>query len=427
MKSTVKKLPKSEVKIEIEISSEELDKFIDRVVLDFSRNVKMPGFRPGKVPKDIVGKEIGEERILANAAELAISDVYPKAVIENKIDVISHPQVHVHKLARGNPFIFCAKAVVMPEIKMPDYKKIAGRVERKEISVSDKEVEETLKWLQKSRAKFIAKPGAAELGDFVEVEYWSPEIEGVVNPKGVKDAFILGEGKFLPGFEEKLVGMKSGEEKADISLEIPKNYFAKNLAGKQISIKAKVGSVQKVELPEINDDFAKSLGDISGLSQLKENIKEGMTFEKREAEAQRVRNEIIDKISDETKMEVPDSLVDLEKARMLENYKKNVQDQLQIPFAEYLEKTKKTEKEIIDSFSAQAQRRIKNSLVLKEIGQKEGISISEKEIEEKANETLNRYPSVEAAQKKIDLNKLKDYTKEAIYYEKTFQLLEKLA
>ncbi len=427
MRSTVKKLPKSEVEIEIEISPEELNKFIDRVILDFSQGAKMPGFRPGKIPKDMIEKEIGEERILANAAELAVSDAYPKAIMENKIDAISHPQVHVHKLVRGDPFIFCAKVVVMPEIKMPDYKKIAGRVERKEVSVSDKEVEETLKWLQKSRAKFIAKPSVAELGDFVEVEYWSPEIEGITNPKGVKDAFLLGEGKFLPGFEEKLVGMRAGEEKPGILLEIPKDYFAKNLAGKKINIRVKVGSVQKVELPEINDEFAKNMGNISGLAQLKENIKKGMTFEKREAEVQRVRNEIIDKISDETKMEVPDSLVDLEKARILENYKKNVQDQLQISFAEYLEKTKKTEKEIIDSFSAQAQRRIKNSLVLKEIGQKEGISISEKEIEEKAKETLSRYPSVKKAEKEIDLNKLKDYTKEAIYYEKTFQLLEKLA
>jgi len=424
MEVNLKKLPKSEIELEIEISAEELDGFIERVVLEFVKDAKYDGFRKGKAPRAVVEKELGEEKILANAAELAINEGYGKAIRENKINAASQPAVHIHKLAKGVPFIFCARVAVLPAIILPDYKKIAESVERKEIFVEDKEVENALKWLQKTRAKFTLKNEPAENGDFVEIEYWSQEIEGTVEPKGIKDAFILGEGKFLPGFEEKLVGMKAGEEKKDTSLAMPENYFAKNLAGRTINIRVKMNSVQRAELPEINDDFAKNLGNFENLSALKENIKRGISLEKKEAESQRVRNEILEKIDQKITMDIPESLVEAEKKRMMENFKKGVAEQLNISLEDYLNKVKKSEKELLDSFSSEAGRRIKNSLVLKEIGKKENISVQETEIDDEINKILKQYPGADKTRKELDPEKLKDYTKEAIYYEKTFQLLE---
>ena len=424
MKNTLKNLSATEFEIEIEVSTEELDKFIERVVSDFSKDAKAPGFRPGKVPKEIVERNLSPEKVLSEAAELAVNDGLNWAIKENNLSPISYPQIHVHKLARGNPFVFCAKITIMPQIDLPGYREIAKGAERKKVFVEEKEIEEALRWVQKSRAKLSLKNAPAEMGDFVEVEYWSPEIEGTTNPKGVKDAFVLGEGKFLPGFEEKLVGMKGGDEKKDISLKMPEKYFVKNLAGKEIHLKAKMNSVQKMELAEINDEFAKNAGNFDSVSSLKNSIKDGISSEKQEAETQRLRNEILDKINKSTKFEIPESLVLLERDRMLEDYKKSVTEQFQISFPEYLEKTKKTEKEVMESFLPQAERRIKNSLILKEIGKKENVSVSEEEIGSEVGKILKSYPDAAEAKKKIDLNHLRDYTKETLYYEKTFKLLE---
>jgi len=272
------------------------------------------------------------------------------------------------------------------KIKLPDYKKIASKIERKEISVEDKEIESALKWLQKSRAKFSAKNQSAQKGAFVEIEYSSSQI----GQEAQKDAFILGQGHFFSGFEEKIIGMKSGEEKENITL---------NKDGKKIVLKVKIILVQNVELPEVNDEFAKSLGKFDNLDALKKNIKQGLVLEKEQIEKQRARQEILEKIGEKTKVEIPDILIENEQKQMLENLKKMVSERLKISFQDYLKKLGKTEREVIDSFLLKSQKKVKNYLILREIGKKEKIE--------------------------VDSNKKEEYTTKAEKIEKIFQLLEK--
>ena len=374
MQSTVKKLPKSEVEMEIEVPAGEFALFIEQATLNLGSDLEMKGFRKGKVPKEIIEKEIGSEKILIEAADLAVKENYKKAVLENKIEAILRPKIEIKKLAKGNDFIFSAKTAILPEAELPDYQKLASKVERKKVSVEEKEIGEVLKWLQRSRAKFSLKNQPAQKGDFVEIEYWLPE-----NKEVIKDAFILGEGRFIPGFEEKLIGMKDGDEKRETSLRI------------------KMKSVQNVELPEITDEFVKNLGKFDNLEALKKNIKEGINLEKEQAEILRVRDEILEKISEKTKVEIPGVLIEAEQKQMLENIKKNVLENLKISFEDYLNKIRKTEKEILDSLLPQVQKRIKNFLVLREIGKRE-----------------------------FDSKEIKEYTEEAEKVEKIFQLLEKI-
>jgi trigger factor len=296
------------------------------------------------------------------------------------------------------------------EIKLPDYKEIASKIKRNEVSVKEEEIENALKWLQKSRAKFSLKNEPAQKGDFVEIEY---KIEG----KTLKDGFILGQGHFLPGFEDNLIGLKSGQEKKDISLD---------KGGQKIKIDLKITSVQKVEFSQINDEFAKSLGDFKDLNHLKENIKQGINLEKERAEAQKLRQEILNLISKETEIEIPDILIENEKKNMLENLKKMVSQRIKVSFQEYLDKIKKTEKEILDSFDLEAKTKIKNFLILQEIGEKEKVEVSDQEIMDEVNKILRRFPSVKEAEKNIglDLQKFKDYTKQVIYNEKVFKILK---
>ena len=420
MEVKINRLASSQVELEIELPSKEFDKFIEKATLNLGRDLEVEGFRKGKAPKQVIEEKVGKNRILAEAAELAVKENYRKAVLENKIEAVSPPRVEILKLAQGNPLLFRAKFSVLPEVNLPDYKKICSGIKRNKVLIEEKEIEGALKWLQKSRAKLSLKNQPVQKGDFIEIGYGSPQLG-----KQTKDAFILGEGHFLPGFEEKLIGLEVNQEK-EVSVEVPKNHFLKNLAGKKVDLKVKVISVQKVKLPEITDDFAKSLGEFKDLVSLKTNIKQGLTSEKEQAEIQRIRAEILEKISQRTKCQVPENLVQNEQQRLLENLKRDVSQRLKVSFEEYLKKIKKTEKEILDSFSDQAQKRIKEFLVLKEIGKRERIEVSEEEIKEEMDKILKHYATAHQTEEKLDPEKLKEYTKEAKRTEKIFKLLESL-
>lgn len=431
MKIEINKLPKSEVELKIEVPASEWQEFLDGAAKELSRDLKIEGFRPGYAPFKLVEEKIGVAGILEEAAEHCIQKCYVKAVLENNIEAIGQPEVSILKLAKNNPFEFKAKVAIMPEVKLPDYKKLASEEKRNKVLVEDREIEETLSWIRKSRARFSQKSGPCQKGDWVEIEYFSPQIE---NEKKTEDAFILGEGRLIPGFEENLDGMEGGQEK-EFSLTFPKSNLPKrsegwreadaprpqkDLAGKEISFKIKLKSVQNVELPEVNDGFAKEVGNFENVAGLKNSIKEGISTEKETLESQRVRQNILEKITEKSKIELPGTLVSNVKNQMLADSKRNVSQKLGITFEEYLNKVNKTEKDLLDSFSGGAEKRVKESLVLREISKKEKISVSNEEAEAEANKILKSHPD----NQKIDAEKLKSYTKEVMMSEKTFQFLE---
>jgi trigger factor len=416
VKTSIQKLPKSQVEIFFEIPAEEFKDYFDKAVLILGKDLEIEGFRKGKAPKEIVGRELNPGKILEEAANLAARESYIKVILEDKIEAIGKPEIYITKIAKGSPLEFKARVATIPQIDLPDYKKIASKIKPKEVFVEEKEVEEAVNFLQKSRAKLSQKNTVSEIGDFLEISFQSPHIE---EGKPQKDSFILGQGHFIPGFEENLAGLMAGAEK-EFSLTFPENHLQKNLAGKLADFKVKVLSVQKIELPEINDDWAKSLGNFPNLEGLRKNLREGIKAEKNEEKRQKNRANILEKISKETSSEIPDILMDFEKDRMLGELKENLQNQIQMNFNDYLTKIKKTENELKDSFLPEAEKRVKNSLILREIAKREGFSVSEKEIEEKINEARPRYSAG------VDLEKLKEYYEGVIKNEKVFQLLERL-
>lgn len=438
MKTSIKKLPKSQAEIFFEISAEEFKGFIEKTISNLAKDLEIEGFRKGQAPKEITIKKIGQDKILTSAIQLAVKENYLQAIDEltEKIEVISRPEIEIlSKATFDKGLIFKAQFSIMPEINLPDYngkadisseagyKKIASEIKRREVFVKEKEVTEVLLWLQKSRAKFTFKNQPAEKRDFVEIEFSSPQIEGNLKRH---DNFILGEGGFVKGFEENLENMVAGQEK-EFSLIFPKNYFQKDLAGKEVHFKVKMKSVQRAIFPEINDQFAKSLGRFENLTAFKKDIKEGLKIEKENQESQRVRQEILEKIAQKTKLEIPGILITAEKKRILEDLKKLVSEKLKISFEDYLTKIKKTEKELLDSFSTDAERKIKYSLILRKISKREKIEVSEEEIKDKINKILKTYPDIKKAKKEFDPEKLRSYYKEVIANEKTLEKLESLA
>jgi len=424
MKVDIKDLEKSQKQLEIEISKEEFKGFVEKAYQKAGSNMEMKGFRKGKVPREVIEKSVGKEGILVEAGDLAVQDSYKKAVLENNLEPISSPEVKIKKIAIGSPMAFEAKISVLPDVGLPDYRQIAKNIKKQDAEVQEKEIQAALSWVQRSRAKFTAKQEPAQKGDFVEIEYFSPDIPQISRENLKKDAFILGEGHFIPGFEDILIGMKSQEEKKDVVVDIPPDHSFKEIAGKRVCFNIKINSVQSVEFPEITDEFAKSLGSFENLEALKKNIKQGIEQEKEQAEKQKLRNELLDKIGASSKIEIPDVLKQREIDVMLDNFKKDVSQKLNIPYKDYLEKIKKTDEDIRKMLLPQVEKKVKNFLVLREIGKKENIEASPQEVEQEFNRILSR--NAVSDQSKVDLDQLRDYTKEVIKTEKTFSLLENL-
>ncbi len=420
MKASLKKLPKSRLEIIVELPKEEFNSFYEKAIFEFGKNLEIPGFRRGNIPNEIVEKKVSIGMILDRAAEEAIKENYLKVIFENKIEVIGRPKVEILKLAKDDTFQFKILVSVFPEMKLADYKKIASQKKKREISVSKEEIEQTLFSIQRSRAKFSLKDSPAEKGDFVEIEYQSPQIEG---GRKIKDSFFLGRGGFVSGFEEKIEGMKRGEERK-FSLKIPENYFQKNLAGKKIDFIVKTISVQEVKIPELTDDFAKSLGKFRDLVDLKKSISEGIEMEKKKAESDRIREEILSEIIENSEFEIPEILIEEEKNRYLEELKIQIPQIFNISFEQYLSQIKKTEQDIRNSYQKTAEKEIKKALVLREIKKREKIKATDQEVLEMANEILLKLTPEEA--KKIDPKILKEYTKERIEEQKVLNFLESL-
>jgi len=423
MEVSLKKISGSRTEVLFNIEKAEFEKFKEKAVLLLSQGVKKEGFRPGKVPKELIEKEVGEITILEEAVKLLVEENLPKLILEKKFELLSQPEIEALKPTdiKNDFFEFKTSFFIFPEVRLPDYKKIASQTKRKKVIIEDKEIDDALLWIQKSRAKLTLKNKPAEKGDFIEIDFSSPQIEEGLKRK---DGFILGEGQFVSGFEENLIGTINGQEK-EFSLKFPENHPKKEMAGKNFDFKVKINSVQKAELLEINDEWAKGLGDFKDLASLKNSIKEGLLIEKDIAEGQRIRQEIMAKLVEKVEIEIPELLIEKEKNIILDGLKTKIAEVIKIPFEEYLAKIKKSEKDIKDSFNEEAKRRVKHDLILREISIKEKINISEEELKEEISRILKNF-SIDKV-KELDLEKLKLYIESEIKKEKTLKFLEKIS
>lgn len=394
----------------MEISAEEFDNYYNQALSEITKDIELPGFRKGKAPEKMVEEKVNPANVLSEAAEAAIRDNWIKILKETKAEAVSQPQVEIVKIAKGNPLVFNADFEVLPQIKLPDLQAIAKSIKREEVKVEDKEIEDTLNWLQQSRAKFSNKESAAEKDDLVEFSF---SCIGIKDDPVKKDRIVLGKGHYISGLEDALSGMKRGEEK-DFETENPQK--------EKMVIHIKVESVQKMELPEINDEWAKTLGNVATVEALKADIKKGIIQEKEIAEKQKQREQAITKTLEKVKFEVPHVLIEREAEMMIDNVKSRVQTEIGMSFEEYLNQIKKTEEEIKKEFEKIAEEKVRGYLLLHQIEKDEKIEATEKEIDEKIEEIINQYPDKEAARKNMDIEHVKMHIEDELKREKIFQL-----
>ena len=423
MKNTIKDLPKSQKEITVEISVEEMEKYMNNALDKLAKNIKLDGFRDGKVPKDVAEKQLGDAAIFEEASHEAIEKSYLEIIKENKLNPLGQPKAEITKAAPNNSFEYKIVISVMPEIKLGDYKTVFGKMEVKKID--DEMIEKELKTLQKKKASYLTKDELAEKGDRVEIDFEtrvdSVKLEG---GESKNHPLIIGQGKFVPGFEDKIIGMKKDEEK-EFDLVFPENY-KKELAGKKASFKVKINLVQKVDLPKINDEFAKGLGRFENLEGLKKNIRKGMTIEEEGKAREKFRGELIDQVVEKTTAEIPEIMIESELTNMVNEFKNSI-TQTGIEFEEYLKNVNTNLEKLKSEWQPMAEKRTKTGLVMREISLQEEIKISDEEIEQRVNETLKFYPNEEELRKNMDIEKFKDHMAGVIMNEKVFEILEKAA
>lgn len=437
MQYSITTLPKSQLDIEVILPFEEFEPHLKRAAAAISEEKEIQGFRRGKAPYEVVRNVVGEEAIYERGADIAVRKTYPKlfAQMQEKGELsteyppIGSPQVIITKLAPKNELRFKIKLWLIPKASLPDYKRIAQDVlkkEKREIQVDKEEISKALEWIKESRIKLISVDRPAKEGDRVEVSFEIRQ-EGVKIESGdsKNHPLVIGSKKFVPGFEDQLIGMKPGEEK-EFYLTIPEKWHHQQLAGKKLQFKVKMELVQERQLPDLDDEFAKSLGKFSSLEELKKSIKEGLMEEKKEKEKQRIRSIIISKIADKASVEIPDILVESELDNMLADLAASAKE-MGLEWEEYLLHLKKTTEQLRDEWRKDAQKRVRIALTMREIAKQENIQPSEEEIQEYANRFLRRYGSVKEAEKDIDPEKLLEYTQGILRNEKVFEFLEKIA
>lgn len=419
MKYNVKESTPAKHVVEIELSAEEFDVFYNNALKEIAEAMEIPGFRKGKAPMDIVEQQATSEHILSQAMDAAINKNWLEYLDKSLIEAISQPEISIMKIAKGNPFIFNVSVEVLPAIDLPDVKKIAGEIKKTEINISDQEIEDALLWLRNARATLTPKDGPAEKGNFVEFSFQIENLPDTFSHlKGEqKDAFILGKNHFIEGMEDAILGMKTGEEK-EFEGKIDQHLDKMQPEKMPVKVKVKINSVQLMNLPELTDEWVKTLGRFDSVSALKEDIKKGLTEEKRTAELNQQRIKAMDKILEKTKIEIPAILLKREQDNLFEELKDRINYELKISLDEYLKKVNKTEEQIRKDFESLAQDRIKRFLILHQIGKNEKIKATEEEVAKRVEEIIKQYPAEQKAQ--IDIQRLTfligdDITKEKIF------------
>jgi trigger factor len=427
--SEIKKLPNSQVEMKICVSWDEWEKYIDQAVSDFSKEIKIEGFRAGKAPRNMVEQKVGTDALLNATAQRAVQGTYPKILSENKIDAIGAPKAEILKLAEGNELEYKVVCAVVPEIKLKPWKsaieKINKNYAKKKADVSKEEIEKELENIAKSRVQNVKVEREARDGDNVILDFEvKKENVPIENGSSKNHPLILGRGVFIPGFEEQIVGMKAGETK-DFELTFPKDYHAKGLAGNPAQFVVTVNEVQERKSPELSDEFARSLGKFKDLDDMRKNVAEGMAEEKKHELKEKRRGEFIDALIEAMEVELPEVLIHEELHKMIGEFDMQLQG-MGMTFDQYLGQLKKTVDELEKEWEPQAIKRIKAALALEEVAKEKEIEITSEEVEAEMNKTLAQYKKIKDAEKNIDLGKLYNYIKGMMQNEKVLEMLDKI-
>lgn len=378
----------NEVTLSLTAEKTDLEPTVRSTYNRLRQDVEAKGFRPGKAPDNIIERELGAERIHAEVIDAVAEKLYRQAVEKEGLRPVGRPHVEVKKFAPYTELELEVKVEVMPEVELGDYKKLD--VKQHDIEVDDSEVDNVLESLRDRLAERKEVDRAAKSGDEVVIDFHGTR-EGKDIPGAQAESYplLLGANRFIPGFEEKVIGHKPGEE-FDFKITFPKDYGEDSLAGKEVDFKVKLHKVNELELPEMNDELAKQAGPFESLENLKSDIRDHLRSEKEQQSQRQLENEVVSQAVDKAKVDLPQSMLEQERQRIENDFEKDLSEQ-GVSREQYLQQSGQTEKQHEKNLDENAERRVKTALVLTEIANQEKLEVTPEEMEVRLQVIAGQY------------------------------------
>ena len=414
----------NEVKFEITVEAAKFEDAMKKVYFKSAKYFNIPGFRKGKAPMQIVEKYYGPEIFYEDAFNEVAQEALEEAVKENKLDVVSRPEVDVKQMEKGKDLIFTVVMQTKPEAEVSKYKGI--EIKKVEYNVTDEDIEHELHHMQEHNSRLISvEDRAVESGDTTTIDF-EGSVDGVPFEGGKAENYDLeiGSNTFIPGFEDQIIGMKIDEEK-DVKVKFPEEYFSKELAGKDAVFKVKLHEIKKKELPELDDEFAKDVSEFDTLKELKADIKAKKEKQNEEKAKYETQDAVIKALCEKTKVEIPSGMVEMEVENMLKDFEQRLAYQ-GLNLEQYFKMMGKTEEEVKKEYEPQAIEGIKSRLALEAVIKAEKIEATDKEVEDKMKEMAKNYGK-ENDEEFLKNENVKNYIKQGLESEKAIDFLVKNA
>lgn len=422
MKVELKEIEKNKVLLEVEFPAEQLESAVEKAYQTIAEKLEVPGFRKGKVPKAVIDSRFDKQSILNEAFANGLPSYYSQAVEKLGIKPIDQPKIDIIQLEEGKAVKFNATVDVQPEVKLGKYKKV--KVEKSQVKVSKKEVDEQTKLLQEKFAQLeVAGGGVIKKGDFALINY-DGSCEGKPFEGGSASDYLLeiGSNLFPPGFEEQLIGARKGEIR-DICVDMPKNHQTKDIAGKKVKFRVLVKEVKLKKLPPLNNDFAKQVGEYENLKDLQSDIKKNIKNVKEEQAKIKVRGDLLNKVSQASEVEIPEVMVKRRVDTMIKNLSSDLEAR-KLNLDDYLKAMKTSRGDLEAQLRKEAGEAIRSRMVLETIIEKEGLEVNQNEVDNEIEE-LAKNAKVDSKEVKNSLNKegKLELIRESILLRKSLDLL----
>ncbi len=396
----VEKLEHNMAKLTIEVSAEDVEKALQAAYLKQRSRISLPGFRKGKVPRQMIEKMYGPEVFYDEAANHMISEAYGKAFDECELEIVSQPKIEVVQLEKGKDFIFTAEVAVKPEVTLGEYKGL--KVDKVSTRVTQKEVDEEIEKERERNARTVeVTDRAVQDKDIVTLDF-----EGFVDGeafdggKGENYPLTIGSGSFIPGFEEQLIGAEIDKE-TEIKVTFPEDYQAEELAGKEAVFKCTVHQIKAKELPELDDDFASDVSEsCETLEDYKAEVKAKIKERKEREGRQKKEDQAVEQAIENAQMDIPQPMIDLEAKQLADDFARRIMQQ-GMKIEQYFQLTGLSEEQLIDELKPQAEKRIRTRLVLEAVVAAENIEVSDERLDEELQKMADSY--------QMEVEKLKEF------------------
>ena len=400
MSLQVENLEHNMAKLTIEVSAEDVEKALQQAYLKERKRISLPGFRKGKVPRQVIEKMYGPEVFYDEAANHMISEAYGKAYDECELEIASQPKVEIVQLEKGKPFIFTAEVAVKPEVTLGEYKGL--KVDKVSAEVTDEEVDAEIEKERERNARTVdVTDRAVQDKDQITLDF-----EGFVDGtafeggKGEDYPLTIGSGAFIPGFEDQLIGAEIGKE-TEVKVTFPEEYQAKELAGKEAVFKCTVKTIKVKELPELDDEFASDVSEEGeSMEEYKAEVR-GKLKERKEREAkEKKENQVVEQAVANAEIDLPEPMVDLQARQMADDFARRIMQQ-GMTLEQYFQFTGLSEEKMMEELKPQAEKRIRTRLVLEAIVAAENIEVSDERLEEELKKMAEAY--------QMEVDKLKEF------------------